>query len=329
MTDAVLPITGRCHGPWGKENREANLDVKIPAGVTECVVSWRSWAIYTRDGESDRLFIDGNMVWQKKARHSGCRDGWQTGPSDFPHSSKQHPSCYVDASVKVPCSGTMKLKFTSGVDQAMNDEAWAFSDLIVHAATAVKAIYAEIGADGHGWSVSKVTNAGSAGLVHGPYGSEAKVVKKSIPIPAYVSTCIVTWRSWTIDSRDNEADRLLIDGHKIWEHKAVFPSGAGGCEKHKMHSGPPDFPNPWAGQRAGDVCFVDVSVTVPCASTLRLMFESDINQPLSDEGWAFSQLAIYPGESMGIVYQEDEAETTGWYPKPLAAKVTTAGSAGE
>ena len=25
----------------------------------------------------------------------------------------------------------------------------------------------------------------------------------------------------------------------------------------------------------------------------------------------------------------DEAETTGWYPKPLAAKVTTAGSAGE
>ena len=98
------------------------------------------------------------------------------------------------------------------------------------------------GADGHGWSVSKVTNTGSAGLVHGPYGSEAKVVKKSIPIPAYVSTCIVTWRSWYADSRDNEADRLLIDGHKVWESRA-----GGGCAAHGWTAGPLDFPNPYNG----------------------------------------------------------------------------------
>ena len=66
---------GLVHGPWGSDNKAAALTVSVPSHVSECTVSWKSWAISTRDSEADSVKIDGTQVWRKVARHSGCRDG--------------------------------------------------------------------------------------------------------------------------------------------------------------------------------------------------------------------------------------------------------------
>ena len=102
---------GKVHGPWGNNNRVASKNIPLPAGVTQCTVSWRSWAIYTRDGEYDYAYINGKQVWKKRGYHSGCRSGWRTGPRNFPRSSRSHPACYIDVTVTVPCSGTLTLMF--------------------------------------------------------------------------------------------------------------------------------------------------------------------------------------------------------------------------
>jgi hypothetical protein len=119
---------GKVHGPWGQKVHAVTKSIHIPDGVMECTVTWRSWAANTRDGEADRLFLNGHLVWQKNARiyQRGCRNGWQTGPADFPHTSKASPSCFIDVSVKAPCAHTLEVKFVSGVDQAESNEAWAF-----------------------------------------------------------------------------------------------------------------------------------------------------------------------------------------------------------
>ena len=44
--------------------------------------------------------------------------------------------------------------------------------------------YHEDGAASDGWSHSKVTNVGSAGTVHGPWGSDVRLVSTTVSIPA-------------------------------------------------------------------------------------------------------------------------------------------------
>jgi hypothetical protein len=139
-------------------------------------------------------------------------------------------------------------------------------------------LYQEKGAaDGTGWSNKEVTNVGSAGKVHGPWGNDAKRVSKQIPIARGVAECTVSWRSWAIDSRDNEADRVIIDGKEVWQKVAHTPCRNGWSQ------GPKDFPNPWQGQKQNQVCYVDVKVDVPCSKTLTITFESDIDQAERDE----------------------------------------------
>jgi hypothetical protein len=123
---------GLMHGPWGSNNRRASKDIQLPSGTSQCTVSWRSWAVYTRDGEYDYATIDGIVVWKKRAYHSGCRDGWLTGPRDFPHSQPSHPACYIDVEVTVPCSGgSLRIEFSSDVNQHEGDESWGFQHLKV------------------------------------------------------------------------------------------------------------------------------------------------------------------------------------------------------
>ena len=76
----------------------------------------------SRDGEEDRLRVDGQIVWRLAAR-SDCSGGW-TRHTDS--------SCYIDVSVGVPCvSGGMMIQFESDIDQVEGDEAWGFSDVNV------------------------------------------------------------------------------------------------------------------------------------------------------------------------------------------------------
>jgi len=109
-----------------------------------CAVSWRSWAIDSRDGEVDQLLINGHAVWRQKAQMAftvqtngnACARGWLQGPRDFPNPwhGTNAPACYVDRTVAVSCkpNSIMKVTFMSGVDEQKNNEAWAFSDFSVH-----------------------------------------------------------------------------------------------------------------------------------------------------------------------------------------------------
>ena len=121
---------GIVHGPWGNDVTSVSIDVDVGSS-TECTVTWRSWAVYTRDGETDRLYVNGEVVWELVATHSGCNDGWSAGPSDFPNSNSDHPACYYDGSWTGSCSGSITLEFTSDINQAEGDESWGFSHVYV------------------------------------------------------------------------------------------------------------------------------------------------------------------------------------------------------
>ena len=141
----------------------------------------------------------------------------------------------------------------------------------------------ENGAQSSGWSNGVISSAGAAGLVHGPWGNDVQHVERLIGLPPGSGTCYVSWRSWSIDSRDREEDRVIIDGEKVWASLANYQ-----CDG--WSHGPADFPlQHWGGST--DVCYNDVRVHVPCSGVMSVRFESDIDQPISDEAWAFSSFS--------------------------------------
>eukprot|EP01047_Picozoa_sp_COSAG01_P034370 COSAG01_NODE_2578_length_7431_cov_6.566148_1_plen_826_part_00 len=281
---------GLVHGPWGSEVSSVSTVISVPTGVELCRVSWRSWAIDSRDGEIDRVLINGVKVWESRPRQR-CRDGWTAGPADFPNpwmGQRSVDVCYVDVTVDVACAaGSMLIEFNSGVNQHINNEAWAYNNLAVDSTPSYKAVLAEKGAVREGWSNVEVTDVGSAGLVHGPYGNDVRSVTKIVGVPTDATKCRVSWRSWAIDSRDGEVDRVFVDGALVWEKAGQWPCRSG------WQTGPGDFPNPsQRGQRSGHVCYVDVSVEVVCSGTLSLEFRSAIDQAEENEAWAFSSVTV-------------------------------------
>jgi hypothetical protein len=150
----------------------------------------------------------------------------------------------------------------------------------------------ETGAEMTGWTNTEITDVGSAGLVHGPWGNDVRDVQINIPVPAGLTLCQVSWRSWQADSRDGETDRVSVDGNEVWSLVARF----GSCSTYGWTDGGtefPDYPNPWGGQN-GQVCYVDVEVEVPCngGGNMNLRFQSSINQHENDESWAFQNVAV-------------------------------------
>eukprot|EP01043_Picozoa_sp_COSAG02_P046626 COSAG02_NODE_4381_length_5425_cov_58.839655_1_plen_301_part_00 len=83
--------------------------------------------------------------------------------------------------------------------------------------TVVAAPLQEDGGSTEGWSNSKVTDVGSAGTVHGPWGSDTASVSTTVPLPSGATRCKVSWRSWAIDSRDGEVDSLKLDQVLVWD----------------------------------------------------------------------------------------------------------------
>jgi hypothetical protein len=140
--------------------------------------------------------------------------------------------------ISVACHDTLHINFLSGIDQAEADESWAFSSVRVVArpSSSVDAAAQEedtvrqessvcmhdgnrcvqdaatcgCGAEPSGWSNEEVTFVGSAGNVHGPWGNDVTDVSIDLPIPAGITQCEVSWRSWALDSRDGEVDSVTI-----------------------------------------------------------------------------------------------------------------------
>ena len=66
------------HGPWDKGVKSAEKKFTVPAGASQCTVSWRSWGIGTRDGEADRVLMNDKEVWSSTVTtSSGCTGDWK------------------------------------------------------------------------------------------------------------------------------------------------------------------------------------------------------------------------------------------------------------
>ena len=141
----------------------------------------------------------------------------------------------------------------------------------------------ENGAVATGWSDGFITDAGASGTVHGPWGSDTSEVGRTVLIPSGISLCNVSWRSWAIDSRDGELDQAFINDVQVW-------SAAGHHSCSGWNAGRTDFPQAWGGDN--DVCYVDVSVSVACAGSMEVYFQSDVDQGVNDEGWGFSNFRV-------------------------------------
>ena len=59
---------GNVHGPWGNDVTEVSIDIALPTTTAFCEVSWRQWAVDSRDGETDRVLIDGEEVCSSYSR---------------------------------------------------------------------------------------------------------------------------------------------------------------------------------------------------------------------------------------------------------------------
>lgn len=272
-------------------------------------MSWRSWAVDSRDGEVDSLLIDGNEVWSLAAHCPG--DGWERGPSDFVSSMRLRilalhcltvcrvaalaqptpygqSACFTEQTVEVPCASTVTLLFRSGIDQGEADESWAVSDVTVIGSTGTVVILREDGAAIGSWSSDTITDTGSAGRVHGPWGSDVTSVTNTVDIPSGISECEVSWRSWAIGSRDQEYDRVSIDGTEVWSNMGVCWLRDDGIGEG-WELGPSDFDTHRSDSGA---CFDEVVVQVPCTDSMTLTFTSGVDQALSDESWAFNDVQI-------------------------------------
>ena len=150
------------------------------------------------------------------------------------------------------------------------------------------------------WSDGTVANAGSfAGMIHGPWGNNVRQVTRTIPVIDGISECIVSWRSWSIDSRDNEWDRVYLQGTEVWARLAHYnirdmsdgQTNGNGWTKCGSPCTSTGFPIRWDGQATG---YQDVSVNTDCSSgSLAVRFTSAIDQGLGNEGWAFSNFRVF------------------------------------
>lgn len=159
----------------------------------------------------------------------------------------------------------------------------------------------EAQAEPAGWTNAEITDVGSAGLVHGPWGNDVRDVQINIPVPEGLTVCQLSWRSWIADSRDNEVDSVSVDGNLVWSLHARY-SGCAAAGWTEAGTEFPDYPNPWGGQN-GQVCYVDVAVEVPCTggATMNVRFQSAINQHENDESWAFSNVQVTARKATTIV----------------------------
>lgn len=268
----------------------------IPAGITDCEVSWRSWAVDSRDREVDRVLIDGVEVWSTPV--SCPSDGWEIGPQDFPNpwgGENDGRVCFMEHVVDVECSGLLNIQFLSAIDQAEADESWAFSDLQIIGSNGETVLLDETlssgvaGCNPDGWSNAECSDVGSAGHVHGPWGNDVRDVSIDIALPADTEFCEISWRQWAIDSRDNEVDRVNVDGEEVWSMAINRPDA--GCDRMGWEEGPADFPAPWGGP--GGACFDLIEVQTVCSGeTVNINFLSGIDQAESDEAWAFSDVRV-------------------------------------
>ena len=140
-------------------------------------------------------------------------------------------------------------------------------------------------ASGSGWSDSTNTLE-HAGFVHGPWGNDVSSVSREFAMPPH-TIVMIRARFWTIASWDSGEEAIVrVDNNVVWHKgKSIV------CE--------------------GNKCYHDIEVaTFHSAQFVNVQFAATINQALSDESWAFSQVAVYSdGARAPFLYRQPDNRT--------------------
>lgn len=101
------------HGPWDKDMKEIERTWDLGETTTSCIVRWKSYGMLTRDNEWDRTYINDNLVWEFQMPNKGAA------------------GTKINNEWVGECSGSIKVKWMSEINAAVNDEAWGFNDVEV------------------------------------------------------------------------------------------------------------------------------------------------------------------------------------------------------
>ena len=99
--------------------------------------------------------------------------------------------------------------------------------------------------------------------MHGPWGNDVTTVSKTFTLATGVSSCTVSWRSWSISSRDNEYDSLYLDGTQAWTPPMNTGTSVGRTMDAKANWATYEQSYCWGG--CTWYSYIDVSQTVDCS----------------------------------------------------------------
>lgn len=122
---------GPIHGKYGSNQSNSNT-FSLSGNQTSVDISFRFWALDSWDGETGFLKLDGNTEWSwTRANYNTCVNPEQTYVGSFP-TSWNHVKCYKDVTLSfATTSNSLSFALSSNLDQAANDESWAFSELLI------------------------------------------------------------------------------------------------------------------------------------------------------------------------------------------------------
>jgi hypothetical protein len=143
MKNTLSTSMGKIHGPFGTDvicsNCQVHKTIAIPEGGTTCDVSFRFMRQKSWDHEWGYFHFDGEVMWEKRGVGSCSGYGWQQGLDLTNVDGAANQDCYEDVSIQsIPCLAgeSVKIGFSSSINQAVNDESWAFTNfkMLIHGA---------------------------------------------------------------------------------------------------------------------------------------------------------------------------------------------------
>jgi hypothetical protein len=259
-----LGSRGYVHGPWGRDVTRASISIPVPAGAFQCVVSWRSWSIDSRDGETDRVLVDGTVIAEAAMQYQMCPSGSSAA--------------------------------IGGDDSKCRDVA---NDCCANAPPTGSE--AAVCADGYTPSVQPSSYDDCPNYTCYPPGTAASgshdssKCREHQPDSHDPDCCGNADATWCADEYTKVHQAGGGCGQEkdngIFKNYVCLPPDGGGALADGWQSAPSDFPQAWGA--AHDTCYLDVSAPAACASpSMTLTFTSDIDQALDDEAWAFSDVTI-------------------------------------
>ncbi|CAK64683.1 unnamed protein product (macronuclear) [Paramecium tetraurelia] len=205
------------------------------------------WKIDSWDNEEGYIFVDDQLVWSRKFQYNEG-DGQKCGQGG------DWKEMLVNLNLNIKHTGpTAVVVITSNLNEAADNESWAFRDFVIAVEKCPNGCSAcqvdekaescsfwqsfssswgaldanQLGADG--WDVaggaSSATQCGAAALFGGfdKTGARAVVSKVLKVKPHYKLKIKVLWAK--IDSWDNEAAQIKVDGKLVWERRFQWHEG--------------------------------------------------------------------------------------------------------